>query len=128
MSTISDVAKRAGVSAMTVSRVVNGFASVARTDPEAPPLDLRREIAARQVKLSDGTHLYVDAASGGIVATRTRWWRFYDFMWGLHIMDLQTREDSSHPVLIGFAGLSLISLLMAFWLLIARQRRKSAIR
>ena len=76
--------------------------------------------------LKDGTNLYIDAESGSLLAVRTPQWRVFDFMWGLHIMDLQTREDSSHPVLIGFAGLSLISLLMAFWLLIARQRRKSA--
>jgi hypothetical protein len=35
--------------------------------------------------------------SGAILATRTRWWRFYDWMWGLHIMDLSGREDTHHP-------------------------------
>ena len=70
--------------------------------------------------------LYIDAESGSLLAVRTLQWRVFDFMWGLHIMDLQTREDSSHAILIGFAGLSLISLLMAFWLLIVRQKRKSA--
>ena len=74
----------------------------------------------------DGANLYIDAESGSLLAVRTLQWRVFDFMWGLHIMDLQTREDSSHAILIGFAGLSLISLLMAFWLLIVRQKRKSA--
>ena len=41
----------------------------------------------------DGTHFYVDAGSGEVVARRTRFWRVYDFMWGLHIMDLQGREE-----------------------------------
>lgn len=95
---------------------------------EREPLELRRGRPAWQVALADDTNLYIDADSGSLLAVRTSQWRWFDFMWGLHIMDLQTREDSSHPVLIGFAGLSLISLLMAFWLLIARQRRKSAIR
>jgi hypothetical protein len=49
----------------------------------------------------------------------------YDFMWGLHIMDLQTREESSHPILIGFAGMAFLALLMAFWMLVARQRRRA---
>lgn len=89
------------------------------------PFELRRGLAAWQVGLKDGTNLYLDAESGSLLAVRTPQWRIFDFMWGLHIMDLQTREDTSHPILIGFAALSLISLLMAFWLLIARQRRKS---
>ncbi len=90
------------------------------------PLELRRGHSAWQVALADGSNLYIDAESGSLLAVRTPQWRWFDFMWGLHIMDLQTREDTSHPILIGFASLSLLSLLMAFWLLIARQRRKSA--
>lgn len=77
--------------------------SVKRTNAEDPPLDLRRPIAAWQVTMDDGTHFYVDAGSGQIVATRTRWWRFYDLMWGLHIMDPQTREDTHNPFVIAFA-------------------------
>lgn len=95
---------------------------------EREPLELRRGRPAWQVTLADDTNLYLDAESGSLLAVRTPQWRFFDFMWGLHIMDLQTREDTSHPILIGFAAISLISLLMAFWLLIARQKRKSAAR
>ena len=52
--------------------------------------------------MGDGTHFYVDAGSGEIVAKRTGWWRFYDFMWGLHIMDPGGREDTHNPFVIGF--------------------------
>ena len=45
--------------------------------------------------------------SGQIVATRTRWWRFYDFMWGLHIMDPKTREDTHNPFVIRFGIVAL---------------------
>src|SRR5690606_29057188 len=62
-------------------------AAVTRTNPADPPVDLRRPIAAWQIRMTDGTHFYVDAGSGDVVARRTSWWRFYDFMWGLHIMD-----------------------------------------
>ena len=48
--------------------------------------------------MNDGTHFYVDAGSGEIVARRTRWWRFYDFMWGLHIMDLAGPRGHAQPV------------------------------
>jgi hypothetical protein len=76
--------------------------SVKRTAADDPPLDLRRPVAAWQVTMDDGTRFYVDVASGQIVATRTRWWRFYDLMWGFHIMDLNTREDTHNPLVIGF--------------------------
>jgi len=101
------------------------IASVSRTSADDPPLELRRPIDAWQVKLTDGTHLYVDAATGGIVATRTRWWRFYDWMWGLHIMDLSGRENTHHPFLIGFAAASLLTVLLALVLLplVTRRRR-----
>ena len=81
--------------------------SVSRTAADNPPLELRRPVAAWQVTMSDGVHFYVDASSGQIVATRTHWWRFYDFMWGLHIMDPVTREDTHNPFVILFGIVAL---------------------
>ena len=99
--------------------------AVRRTDADSPPIELRRPVASWQVDLSDGTHVFVAADSGAIVATRTRWWRFYDWMWGLHIMDLSEREDTHHPLLIGFAAISLVTLLLALALLpLSRRRRR----
>jgi uncharacterized iron-regulated membrane protein len=102
------------------------LAAVRRTDPAKPPLDLRQPVAAWQVSMDDGTHFYVDRASGKIVATRTAYWRFYDLMWGLHIMDLKTREDSSNPLVIGLGIAALAMSLLALVLLpltISRRRR-----
>jgi hypothetical protein len=78
--------------------------------------------------VSDGTRFYVHAATGEILAGRTGWWRVYDFMWGLHIMDLETREDAHNPLLIGFAILRAGHDLMAAALLpmTLRRRRKKA--
>jgi hypothetical protein len=101
-----------------------GVAGITRTAADDPPLDLRRPVEAWQVRMSDGTHIYVDAGTGAILATRTRWWRVYDFMWGLHIMDLSGREDTHHPWLIGFAGLSLAALLLSLVLLPLSSRRR----
>jgi hypothetical protein len=81
--------------------------SVARTDAGRLPLEFRRPITAWQVVMSDGVHFYVDTSSGQIVATRTGWWRFYDFMWGLHIMDPTTRENSYNPFVIVFSIVAL---------------------
>lgn len=101
--------------------------SVTRTDPANPPLDLRRPIPAWKVRMSDGTNFYVDPGSGDVVARRTAWWRFYDFMFGLHIMDLKTREDTSNPLILGFgalaAGMTVLALIL-LPLTINRRRRK----
>jgi hypothetical protein len=88
------------------------------------PLDLRKARPSWQVNYADGTRLYIDADTGALLALRTDQWRIYDVMWGLHIMDLQTREDSHHPILIVFAAITFVSLLLAFWMQIARQRRR----
>jgi len=123
------------VSAMDAAKEVlaryTGSASVAevkRTDPDNPPLDLRRPIPAWQVTMSEGTRFYVDARSGDIVATRTPFWRFYDWMWGLHIMDLETREDTHNPLVIGFGVVALVTTILALVMLplTIRRRRKRA--
>jgi hypothetical protein len=103
--------------------------SATRTDPKDPPIELRRPLAAWKVVMDDGTHFYVDAGSGEIVARRTGWWRFYDLMWGLHIMDLKTREDAHNPLTIGFAIGALAMSLLALVLLpmTIRRRRKAAV-
>ena len=30
-------------------------------------------------------------------------------MWGIHIMDLETREDAHNPLLIGFGAVALLT-------------------
>ncbi|HEX8401815.1 MAG TPA: hypothetical protein VF628_08950 [Allosphingosinicella sp.] len=91
--------------------------SVDRISGEDPPLEWRRKVDAWRVGLSDGTNIYVDAATGEIAARRTPFWRFYDLMWGLHIMDLKGREDSHNPLVIAAAALALIATLLALVLL-----------
>jgi uncharacterized iron-regulated membrane protein len=123
-----------GVSATEAAREVTGrytgsasVVRVTRTEADNPPLDLRRAISAWQVAMSDGTRFYVDARSGEVVARRTRWWRFYDWMWGLHIMDLKTREDTHNPLVIGFAIAALVTAILALMMLpmTIRRRRRS---
>ena len=111
---------------LVAGEVVGGdeVASARLYAADKPPFDFRREIAVWQVALEDGTHVYVGADTGEIEAVRTRWWRIFDFMWGLHIMDLQTREDTSHPILIIFAALSLLGSLIGTVLLFRRRRRR----
>jgi hypothetical protein len=92
----------------------------------AVPLDLRKPVSVWQATLSDGTHVYINRDSGEIEAVRTAWWRFYDFMWGLHIMDLQTREDSHNPFVIAFGTLALFGSALGLALLFRRRKARVA--
>ncbi|MGB3753052.1 MAG: PepSY domain-containing protein [Parerythrobacter sp.] len=125
---ISEVTRAQALS-IVADGVVGGDAVAAATQYEADavPLDFRRPMAVWQVALEDGTHVYVGRDTGEIEAVRTRWWRIFDFMWGLHIMDLQERETISHPTLILFAALSAIGVLFGCILMFRHRkpRRKS---
>jgi hypothetical protein len=122
LAPLSDVEARL----LVAKRVVGGdqVRDVRLTDADDPPLDFRQPIAAWQVTLADGTHVYVGRDSGEIAALRTRWWRVFDFMWGIHIMDLQTREDTHHPILILFAVLALVSSVLGTTLLFRRRKAR----
>ena len=86
------------------------------------PLDLRKPRPSWQASFADGTHLYIDADTGEVLALRTRYWRAYDFMWGLHIMDPRTREDTSNLFLWVFGAVALVSCLLGSVLLFRRRK------
>ena len=90
------------------------------------PMDLRVPRNSWQAHFADGTNVYLDDTTGEVLALRTGWWRVFDFAWGLHIMDLETREDTSHPMLILFAALAIIGSLLGCVLMF--RRRKARIR
>ena len=99
--------------------------SVTFFNADKVPFDFRRPMPVWQVALEDGTHIYVGRDTGQIEAVRTRWWRGFDFMWGLHIMDLSEREDTSHPILILFAALGVIGALLGCILMFRRRKAKA---
>ena len=101
----------------------NAVIGATRFSADAVPLDFRRPLDVWQLRLADDTNVYVGIESGKIEAVRTGWWRVFDFAWGLHIMDLETREDTSHPVLILFAILSIIGALMGCILMFRRRKK-----
>jgi uncharacterized iron-regulated membrane protein len=94
--------------------------SAGRTDAAHPPLDLRQARPAWGVRFADGGRFYIDADTGELLAVRTDYWRFYDTMRGLHIMDLQGREDTHHPILIVFTAIAALATMLAVLLMIAR--------
>jgi hypothetical protein len=114
--------------AITAAAIRGGdhVSSVRAFPANAPPLDLRKPVPTWQVALGDGTHVYINRSSGEIEAVRTRWWRIYDVMWGLHIMDLQTREDSHNPFVIVLGALALIGAMLGTVLLFRRRKARSS--
>src|SRR6056297_1674903 len=110
--------------ALVAERIRGGSDAVSARlfNADEVPFDFRRPLAVWQVALADGTHVYVGRDTGEIEAVRTRWWRWFDFAWGLHIMDLSEREDTSHPILILFATLSLAGALIGIILLFRRRK------
>lgn len=116
--------------ALVAERIIGGdkVERVTLFPADSPAPDFRSPLAAWQVALADGTNVYVGRDSGEIEAVRTRWWRAFDFAWGLHIMDLSEREDTSHPVLIAFAALALTGVLIGCVLMFRRRRARPSTR
>lgn len=98
--------------------------SLRHTPADAPPLDLRKERPAWAVNFADGARVYIDADTGALLAIRSTQWRLFDFMWGLHIMDLQSRENTHHALLIFFAAISALGVALGLILLPFSRRRK----
>lgn len=99
-----------------------------RTSAEDPPIDLRRPLETWRVTMSDGTRFYVNAGSGEIVTHRTQTWRFYDFLYGLHIFDVFARDNVNNFWAQLFAWIAAISVVLAIVLLpfTLRRRRRAA--
>ncbi len=105
--------------------------SVQQITEEAPGSEYRgRALPLYRVDFEHASHprLYLDAWTGEVVARRTDTWRIFDFLWMLHVMDYETRDDFNHPLLQTAAALGLIIAVTGYvlwWLTsaFARNRR-----
>lgn len=94
------------------------------------PVEYRdHSLPAWRVTLDDsrGTVVWVDAWTADVTARRNDLWRWYDFLWSLHIMDYRGRESFHHPLLIIAAALAAFAIVSgtAVWLLrIVRRVRR----
>lgn len=81
--------------------------AIAKLD-EAPK-DYRSVVPVWQLKYDDKerTRLYISPQTGDLLKTRTRLWRIFDFMWMLHIMDYDDRDDINNwwLVVLSFCAL-----------------------
>lgn len=66
---------------------------------ETAPADYKGPLPVFQVVFDDfrHTHLYADPWSGRVIVRRNMFWRVYDFLWMLHILDFAEREDFNNP-------------------------------
>lgn len=73
--------------------------------------------------------LYIDPWTGDLLARRTDRWRIFDFLWMLHIMDYDSRDDFNHPLLQIASALGLIVALsgIVYWTLTTRVFRRKAV-
>ncbi len=72
-------------------------------------------------------HLYLDARTAAVTSARTTAWRIFDFLWMLHVMDYEQRDNFNHLLLQLFAALAVftsLSGLLLWWM--SRRRRKPA--
>lgn len=75
--------------------------------------------------------LYLSPQTGQLLTRRHELWRIFDFLWMLHIMDYDTRDDVNNWLLRGFTLLAFTTVLSGAWLLwfaFPRKRRKTAAR
>ena len=75
---------------------------------------------------AERTSFYVAPDTGEVVSRRSNVWRFYDFFWRLHILDLKNGKDFNNPLLIGLTALTLPMVLTGFvllWIRLAKDWR-----
>jgi hypothetical protein len=67
-----------------------------------------------------GTSFYIAPDSGRFVTRRHTLWRVFDFLWMLHIMDYEAREDINNSLLRILSSLALLLGLTGSWLVYLR--------
>lgn len=73
--------------------------------------------------------LYFSPATGELVTRRHELWRIFDFVWMLHIMDYEARENVNNWLLRAFTWAAAVAALSGAWLLLysfPRRKRRSA--
>ena len=85
-----------------------------------PPMEIQtRRLPLWRIDFDDrfSTSFYIDPDSGLLVTRRHQYWRIFDFMWMLHIMDYEERADAHNALLIAAQVSGLAFSITGLWLL-----------
>ena len=86
---------------------------------EKNPADFSGAIPVYQIQVDDarGTRIYVSPNDGSILARRNRWWRVFDFLWMLHILDFKARTNFNNGLLriLALAGICVVLSGFGLW-------------
>lgn len=81
-----------------------------------------KPLPAWAVTFEDNLTVYLSAQNGQIGAFRTNGWRIFDFLWMLHTMDFQERDNINNYLLRGFSILGIATILSGFILFFASSK------
>lgn len=85
-----------------------------------PPMEVQtRRLPLWRIDFNDSynTSFYVDPFTGALVTRRFQYWRIFDFMWMLHIMDYQERANTHNLLLKSVQVTGLLFCISGLWLL-----------
>lgn len=107
----------------------NGDAPIASAAliTSTPPMEIQtRRLPLWRINFADrfSTSFYIDPYSGRLVTRRHQYWRIFDVMWMLHIMDYTERTDAHNLLLIVAEYVGLTLTISGFWLLYYRLKRR----
>jgi len=94
---------------------------------DAPSEIQSRPLPLWQVRFDDAgsTSFYISPNQGQLVARRHTYWRLFDIVWMLHIMDYKDRADVNNNLFRVFASLGTITAFFGLWLLFYSFRKKN---
>ena len=93
-----------------------------------PPGEIRfMSLPVWRVDFDDvwNSSFYIDPNSGRFRTRRHTLWRIFDFLWMLHIMDYDEREDANNILLRGFSIVGVLLGMTGIWLLFHSFRRRA---
>lgn len=94
---------------------------------EHAPQEFKGALPVYLVEMDDfrGTNLYFDPTTGETLARRNHYWRVFDFLWMLHILDFGERDNFNNSLLRAFSLLSILIVASGYGIYFSLKLKKS---
>jgi hypothetical protein len=92
-----------------------------------PPMEIQtRRLPLWRIDFDDrlASSFYIDPYTGALATRRHKYWRIFDYLWMLHIMDYDERTDAHNPLLIFAQVTGLLFTITGLWLLFYSFKRR----